>query len=174
MKVKTSFFLFFLTFLSCNKINEFDLQGHRGYRGLYPENSTIGFLKSLHLGVSTIELDVVISKDKKVVVSHEPWISKNICVDQNGNRIINDKEDFNIYSMDYNDIKKFDCGIIGNDKFPDQKKISVFKPTLNHVIKTVENGSMTKDLAMLVGKEQTWLNTYQFIEQVEKNLIMEY
>ena len=42
------------------------------------------------------------------------------------------------------------------------------------VIKTVENGSMTKDLALLVGKEQTWLNTYQFIEQVEKNLIMEY
>ena len=42
------------------------------------------------------------------------------------------------------------------------------------VIKTVENGSMTKDLAMLVGKEQPWLNTYQFIEQVEKNLIMEY
>ena len=42
------------------------------------------------------------------------------------------------------------------------------------VIKTVENGSMTKDLAMLVGKEQTWLNTYQFIEQVEKNLILEY
>ena len=42
------------------------------------------------------------------------------------------------------------------------------------VIKTVENGAMTKDLAMLVGKEQTWLNTYQFIEQVEKNLIMEY
>ncbi len=42
------------------------------------------------------------------------------------------------------------------------------------VIKTVENGSMTKDLAMLVGKEQTWLNTYQFIEHVEKNLIMEY
>ncbi len=41
------------------------------------------------------------------------------------------------------------------------------------VIKTVENGSMTKDLAILVGKEQNWLNTYQFIEQVEKNLIME-
>ena len=139
MKVKTSFFLFFLTFLSCNKINEFDLLGHRGYRGLYPENSTIGFLKSLHVGVNTIELDVVISKDKQVVVSHEPWISKNICIDQNGNRIINDKEDFNIYSMEYNDIKKFDCGIIGNDKFPNQKKISVFKPTLNHIIKTVEN-----------------------------------
>ena len=128
-----------MTVLSCNTVKEFDLQGHRGYRGLYPENSTIGFLKSMDVGVNTIELDVVISKDKHVVVSHEPWISKNICIDQNGNRIINDKENFNIYSMEYNEIKKFDCGIIGNEKFPDQKKISVFKPTLNYVIKIIEN-----------------------------------
>lgn len=128
-----------MTVLSCNTVKEFNLQGHRGYRGLYPENSTIGFLKSLDVGVNTIELDVVISKDKHVVVSHEPWISKNICIDQNGNRIINDKENFNIYSMEYNEIKKFDCGIIGNEKFPDQKKISVFKPTLNYVIKIIEN-----------------------------------
>ena len=128
-----------MTVLSCNTVKEFDLQGHRGYRGLYPENSTIGFLKSLDVGVNTIELDVVISKDKHVVVSHEPWISKNICIDQNGNRIINDKENFNIYLMEYNEIKKFDCGIIGNEKFPDQKKISVFKPTLNYVIKIIEN-----------------------------------
>ena len=128
-----------MTVLSCNTVKEFDLQGHRGYRGLYPENSTIGFLKSLDVGVNTIELDVVISKDKHVVVSHEPWISKNICIDQNGNRIINDKQNFNIYSMEYNEIKKFDCGIIGNEKFPDQKKISVFKPTLNYVIKIIEN-----------------------------------
>ena len=128
-----------MTVLSCNTVKEFDLQGHRGYRGLYPENSTIGFLKSLDVGVNTIELDVVISKDKHVVVSHEPLISKNICIDQNGNRIINDKENFNIYSMEYNEIKKFDCGIIGNEKFPDQKKISVFKPTLNYVIKIIEN-----------------------------------
>ena len=128
-----------MTVLSCNTVKEFDLQGHRGYRGLYPENSTIGFLKSLDVGVNTIELDVVISKDKYVVVSHEPWISKNICIDQNGNRIINDKENFNIYLMEYNEIKKFDCGIIGNEKFPDQKKISVFKPTLNYVIKIIEN-----------------------------------
>jgi len=128
-----------LTVLSCNTVKEFDLQGHRGYRGLYPENSTIGFLKSLDVGVNTIELDVVISKDKHVVVSHEPWISKNICIDQNGNRIINDKENFNIYSMEYNEIKKFDCGIIGNEKFPNQKKISVFKPTLSYITKIIEN-----------------------------------
>ena len=43
----------------------------------------IGFKKSIDIGVNTIELDVVISKDNKVVVSHEPWISSHICVDGN-------------------------------------------------------------------------------------------
>ena len=46
--------------------------------------------------------------------------------------------------MEYNDIKKFDCGIIGNDRFPNQKKISVFKPTLNYVIKILENSIKEK------------------------------
>lgn len=144
MKIKINFFLLFLIVFSCKTGKDFDLQGHRGYRGLYPENSVIGFLKALDVGVNTIELDVVISKDKQIIVSHEPWISKYICIDQNGNRIINDKENFNIYSMEYNDIKKFDCGIIGNDRFPNQKKISVFKPTLNYVIKILENSIKEK------------------------------
>ena len=46
----------------------FDLQGHRGCRGLMPENTIPAFLKALDLGVTTLELDVVISKDKQVVV----------------------------------------------------------------------------------------------------------
>ena len=40
--------------------------------------------------------------------------------------------------MDYNDIRKFDCGIIGNEQFPEQNKISTFKPTLNHTINIIE------------------------------------
>ena len=52
--------------------NDFDLQGHRGARGLFPENSIEGFVGAVDLLVNTLEMDVVISKDKKVVVSHEP------------------------------------------------------------------------------------------------------
>ena len=66
-------------------------------------------------------------------------------------------------------------GLKHRAKLDNNKLLEEFALKLEKVvIKTVENGSMTKDLAMLVGKEQTWLNTYQFIEQVEKNLILEY
>ena len=58
-------------------------------------------------------------------------------------------------------------GLKHRAKLDNNKLLEEFALKLEKVvIKTVENGSMTKDLAMLVGKEQTWLNTYQFIEQV--------
>ena len=66
-------------------------------------------------------------------------------------------------------------GLKHRAKLDNNKLLEEFALKLEKVvIKTVENGYMTKDLAILVGKEQNWLNTYQFIEQVEKNLIKEY
>ena len=61
---------------SAQYIPKFDVQGHRGARGLRPENTIPGFLLAIDSGVTTIELDVVITKDKQVVVSHEPWMSR--------------------------------------------------------------------------------------------------
>ena len=49
-----------------------DIQGHRGARGLLPENTIPAFMKAIELGVTTLELDVVITKDGQVVLSHEP------------------------------------------------------------------------------------------------------
>ena len=66
-------------------------------------------------------------------------------------------------------------GLKHRAKLDNNKLLEEFALKLEKVvIKTVENGFMTKDLAILVGKEQNWLNTYQFIEQEEKNLIKEY
>jgi glycerophosphoryl diester phosphodiesterase len=45
-----------------------DIAGNRGFRGMYPENSIHGFVRAVKLGVNTVELDVVISKDNQVVV----------------------------------------------------------------------------------------------------------
>ena len=134
MKIKIKLFIIFVILSSCKKEINFDLQGHRGYRGLYPENSIQGFIKSLEIGVNTLELDVIISGDNKVVVSHEPWMSYHICLDSIGNKISDDKKKYNLYEMDYNDIRKFDCGIIGNEQFPEQNKISTFKPHLSSVL----------------------------------------
>ncbi len=56
-----------------------EIHGHRGARGLYPENTIKGFIEAVKLGVDAIELDVVISKDEQVVVSHEEWMNDLFC-----------------------------------------------------------------------------------------------
>ncbi|MCW5907095.1 MAG: glycerophosphodiester phosphodiesterase [Chitinophagales bacterium] len=116
----------------------YDIQGHRGCRGLYPENSIIGFIEAVKLGVNTLELDVVVSKDNQLVVSHEPWMSASFCFTSDGKSIEDNKEKYNIYQLTYEQIKQFDCGINGNSKFPEQKKISTTKPLLSEVIDAVE------------------------------------
>ena len=145
MKIKNNFLILVFFIVSCKNDSDFDIQGHRGFRGLYPENSVIGFKKSIDIGVNTIELDVVISKDNEVVVSHEPWISSHICVDSNLNHIEEDIYKYNTYDLNYDQIKTFDCGIIGNKSFPNQKKISSYKPTLNEVIYLIEEYSDSID-----------------------------
>ena len=118
----------------------FDLQGHRGARGLAPENSLPAFEKALSLGVNTLELDVVISKDNQVVVSHEPWMNHQICLTPEGKSINAEKEkELNLYQMDYQQIKKYDCGSKAYSDFPDQEKQATYKPKLIEVIKLVQS-----------------------------------
>lgn len=119
--------------MNCNQ-TEIDIQGHRGCRGLLPENSLPAFKKAIELGVNTLEMDLAISKDHKVVVSHEPFISRTYCLDIDGETI--SKEDdlkYNLYQMDYDSIKLFDCGSKFHKRFPNQEKMKVYKPLLSEV-----------------------------------------
>lgn len=59
----------------------FDLQAHRGGRGLTAEESLPGFAKSIELGVSTLELDIVLTADKVPLVWHDPKILPEKCAD---------------------------------------------------------------------------------------------
>ena len=111
-----------------------DNQGHRGCRGTYPENSLEGFFKAVEAGATTIELDVVVSKDHQVVVSHEPWLNPSICLDPDGQPIPKEKaRAFNLHAMTYDSIRRCDCGSLGNPRFPDQEKTQAFKPLLREV-----------------------------------------
>lgn len=121
-------------------IPRFDLQGHRGARGIYPENTIPGFIKALDFGVTTIELDLAVTKDKRIVVSHEPWMSAEICLQPDGSEIVKAEErNFNIYQLTYDEIRQFDCGSKGNGRFPEQEKVNAVKPLLSDVIKAVED-----------------------------------
>ena len=116
----------------------FDWQGHRGARGLYPENSIEAFLGALkYKHVTTLELDVVLSADRKVVVSHEPWMNAVFCLDNAGNSFEDGKQ-YNLFKMTYEEIKQFDCGSKIHPKYPDQEKLKTYKPLLSEVIATLE------------------------------------
>jgi glycerophosphoryl diester phosphodiesterase len=114
----------------------FDLQGHRGCRGLMPENTIPAFLKAIDLGVNTLELDVVISKDGQVVVSHEPFFNPDISTDPTGKQLTKNSKT-NLYLMNYSQIKQYGCGSIGNPNFPEQQKLNVHKPLLTDVFEAV-------------------------------------
>lgn len=125
---------------SQKKLPFFDVQGHRGARGLKPENTIPAFITALDSGVTTIELDLAVTKDRQLVVSHEPWMSADICLNAEGEEFAKrDEKGYNIYQMTYEEVKKFDCGSLGNKKFPEQEKMSVSKPLLKDVIVAVED-----------------------------------
>lgn len=123
----------------------FDKQGHRGCRGLMPENTLAAMAKAVELNVTTIELDVVITKDKKVLVSHEPWFSADITTLPDGS-FLKDKDalDLNIYGMTYEQTKAYDVGMKSHPKFPRQQKLKAHKPLLSEVFDTVATEMMTR------------------------------
>lgn len=125
---------------SAQYIPKFDLQGHRGARGLMPENTIPAFLEALNTGVTTLELDVVITKDGEVLVSHEPYMSHEMCLKPDGETITPEEAlKYNIYKMTYSETQQYDCGLKSHPRFPEQKKIKVTKPLLRNVIAAAED-----------------------------------
>lgn len=118
----------------------FDLQGHRGARGLAPENTFESCVEALKHQVTTIELDVVISKDGEIIVSHEPWMHPTICLDPEGKRIKKTAPlKHNIYKMTVEKIQQYDCGTLKHPKYPEQKNQKLYKPTLKELILQIED-----------------------------------
>ncbi|MEL7170087.1 MAG: glycerophosphodiester phosphodiesterase family protein [Bacteroidota bacterium] len=117
----------------------FDLQGHRGARGLRPENTLPAFDLALDLDVTTLELDTVISQDEEVVVSHEPWMNADIASHPDGTPVSEDEaRSLNLFQMPYTEIARYDVGQRGNPRFPEQVTMAVAKPRLRDVIERAE------------------------------------
>jgi glycerophosphoryl diester phosphodiesterase len=124
----------------------FDKQGHRGCRGLMPENTIPAMIHALDLGVTTLEMDAVITKDKKVILSHEQWFGQEITTKPDGTYIKAEREErkFNIYWMTFAETQAFDVGMKPHPRFPGQQKIKVTKPLLSAVIDSVNEAMKTR------------------------------
>ena len=94
-----------------------DLQGHRGARGLRPENTIISFLEALKHNMTTIELDTTLTKDDQLIIHHDVVTNPELCQTKAGNSIASRV----IREMTVSELKEFDCGSKLNPRFPDQK-----------------------------------------------------
>jgi len=124
---------------------QFDTQGHRGNRGLMPENTIPAMLSAIDLGVTTLEMDAVISKDKKVVVSHDVYFNENITTTPEGKFLTKTEAAKRLlYEMNYDSIQKYDVGMKPHPDFPRQKKIAVHKPLLTALLEETEAYAKSK------------------------------
>lgn len=127
-------------------LGAFDKQGHRGSRGLMPENTIPAMLRAIDEGVTTLELDVVISKDSQVVVSHDPFFHQNITTTPAG-KSLTKKEAANhlLFTMNYDSIRKYDVGLKPHPDFQQQQKIAVHKPLLKDLVIAAEKYAAEKN-----------------------------
>lgn len=88
----------------------FDLQGHRGARGLAPENTLAAFAKALEIGVTTIETDLAVTKDGVVVLSHTPRLNPDITRGPDGEWLASPGPV--IHSLTLAELRRFDVGRI--------------------------------------------------------------
>jgi glycerophosphoryl diester phosphodiesterase len=138
-----SYFLLVIFLTSCAasnhyQANNFDRQAHRGGRGLMPEN-TIASEKNAIDYDCTLEMDLQMSKDKKIVVSHDAYLRSDYCLTPEGESM-SKKEGLSrlIYNMPYDSVAKYDVGLKPHPGFPQQKKIHAIRPLLRVLIDSVE------------------------------------
>ena len=116
-----------------------DIEGHRGGRGLMPENTIPAMRRALDLGVNTLEMDIAISQDKQVLLSHDPYLNADFVYRPDGQPLTKEEgKALRLYSLPYAEIRRYDVGSHGNPKFPRQQKLLTYKPLLAEVIDSAE------------------------------------
>jgi glycerophosphoryl diester phosphodiesterase len=132
----------------------FDEEAHRGGRGLMPENTIPAMLNAIDLGVTTLEMDTHITKDNKVILSHDPYFNENFTTTPEGKTLTKAEAVKRLlYTMTYDSIQKYDVGLKPYAAFPRQKKIVVQKPLLADLLDATEKHSGEKGKAMFYNIE---------------------
>lgn len=121
-----------------------EVYAHRGFRGLHPENTIQAMKKALHYG-AVLELDLAISKDKNVIVSHDAVMNTKITEKADGSSTVK-VEKHVLYQMDYADIRSYDVGKRPNPDFPEQERYPAYIPLLSELVDSVERHAAAQGL----------------------------
>lgn len=130
---------------------EFYKEGHRGTRGLMPENTIQAMEKGIAAGANFVELDVQVSSDKKVIVSHDAYINRKFALLPDGTEIPEqDARKYILHQMPYDSIRKFDVGTKAYPEFPQQERSKAYIPLLGELIDSVEHFTKLKGYSPVI------------------------
>lgn len=109
------------------------VHGHRGARAMRPENTLPAFEYAMGVGVDVLELDMAVTKDNVIVVSHDPYLEPPVCSGP--------QEKATIHQLTLAEVRQWDCGKIANPKFPKQTAVPGTRmPTLDEVFALAPRG----------------------------------
>ncbi len=144
---------------------EFDMQAHRGGRGVMPENTISSMMYALDLGVNTLEMDAHVTADGKVILSHDDYINPLITLTPEGKEIsASEREKYAFMKMNYDQIRKFDVGSKFFSLYPQQMKMKEHIPLLTDVIDHVQK--RIKE----TGKRQVFYNIEKMLALPDKKI----
>ena len=110
------------------------VHGHRGARAMRPENTIPAFEYAIKAGVDVLEMDVAVTKDNVLVISHDPHINPEICTGPHPGAAIHD--------MTLAELRQYDCGALRNPHFPKQQPVlGTRMPTLDEVLNLAPQGT---------------------------------
>jgi glycerophosphoryl diester phosphodiesterase len=116
------------------------VHGHRGARARFPENTLPGFEYAIDRGVDALELDLAVTKDNVIVVSHDPILHEPHCTSPGKPSAI-------IRQLTFAEVRQWDCGALRNPRFPAQRPIPGTRmPTLDEVFGLAGRGSFRFDV----------------------------
>jgi glycerophosphoryl diester phosphodiesterase len=143
------------------------IDGHRGCRGLLPENTMPGFYRALELGATALEIDLVCTADGRMLVSHDPYILSELCTYPDGSLIETEKEnELNIYKMTLAEAQSYPCGTQPYPRFPEQQQQKSFKPSFQEFVEGVmghckSNGISMPLMNIEIKSQPDWDGIYQ-------------
>ncbi len=149
--MRRAFLVIMMTGMTVAAAAQIQVHGHRGARAAMPENSLPAFEYAIAQGVDVLELDLAVTKDNVLVVSHDPEMSKVFCQaptpELSAQRVIR--------QMPLKQVKQWDCGALGNPEFPKQKKIpGTTLPTLDEVFAATKGSRVEYNIETKIFKNK--------------------
>ena len=124
----------FLAIVSTHAASRILVHGHRGARAMYPENTIPAFEYAIKAGADVLEMDVAVTKDNVLVISHDPHMNPEICKGPQSNALI--------HSLTLEQVRQYDCGALRNPRFPTQHPVpGTHIPTLDEVLSLSSQGA---------------------------------